>query len=208
MTNLRQKIQIVDMGLVIPNTWNYNEQPEEMFEKTKANIEEFGMIKPVTVRENEDGRFEIINGFHRWLACKELGYKKISINNLGTVNDSEAQSLTVLLNEIKGTSNAVKMGQLIDSVYGSDHWEVILKTLPISSDELENYRKIYQDSLNSLAEVAKKEDEVEKETVYQLLVTEDQAQTIDLALGKFDEVVPVGDRFYEIALKYEMDKIA
>lgn len=199
MTKIRQNILTVSLDKVIPNTWNYNEQVTEMFDKTKANIKQFGFLKPLVVREN-NGKYEIINGFHRWLACKELGYKEISVNNLGKVQDEEAKLLTILLNELKGQPNAVKLGRLIDGLYNSNSWENVVGLLPFGNDEIENFRKIANEQLAVLNEVAK---ETQKEIVYQLVVTTEHAVTIEKALKLFEEHIPMGERFYELAVKFK-----
>lgn len=200
---IRQELQEVDLSLLVPNTWNYNEQSEEMLEKTKDNLKEFGQMRPIVVRES-NGKFEIINGFHRWLSCKELGFKKVLINNLGKVSDKEAKLLTILLNELKGNPNAVKLAKLIDTLYGSDAWQDIARLLPFGDDEIENFRKIAAEAEQTMTAESQEKAEGSEDVVYQMVVTDEHAKTIDMALEHFDESVTVGDRLYEIALKFQM----
>lgn len=198
---IRQKLQAVDLAKIIPNTWNYNEQSEDMLEKTKQNLKAFGQMRPIVVREHDSG-YEIINGFHRWLSCKELGFKQVLINNLGKVSDKEAKLLTVLLNELKGNPNAIKLAKLIDSLYLSDSWQDISLLIPFTDDEIENFRKIAAEAEQSLADHTQNKPESD-EIVYQMVVTDEHAVTIDKALSYFDESVAIGDRFYEISLKFK-----
>lgn len=198
---IRQKLQTVHIGGIVPNTWNYNEQSEEMLEKTKENLKAFGQMRPIVVREYEEG-YEIINGFHRWLSCKELGFDKVLVNNLGKVSDKEAKLLTILLNELKGNPNAIKLAKLIDSLYLSESWQELSNLIPFTDDEIENFRKIAAEAEQSLASDVSKEMESD-EIVYQMVVTDEHAVTIDKALSHFDESVTIGDRLYEIALKFQ-----
>lgn len=197
---LRQNIKSVPIEKLIPNTWNYNEQSEQMFEIMKENIAAYGMNRPVTVRDLGD-RYEIINGFHRWLACKELGYKSILINDLGDVDDNKAKLLVTLLNEIHGEDNPVKLGALLYTIYGGEQWEIILKTLPFADEDIENFLKVYQEAQNAISKSV--EEEAKKDVVYQLVVTEDQSLTIEMALAKFEDFHPISKRFYDIAVHYQ-----
>lgn len=202
---IRQKLQTVKLSKLVPNTWNYNEQSEEMLDKTKENVKHFGLMRPLVVREVNKGKgsyFEIINGYHRFIAAKELGFKEVLINNLGSVTDSEAKMLTVLLNELKGTPNAVKLAGLIDGLYGSDSWETISELLPFDDVEVENFMKIAAEAGKEIIEASKEEDE-EKDVVYQMVVTDGHAETIDKALDLFEESLTVGEKFYEIILEFQ-----
>lgn len=50
---------------------------EEGIEELAKSIEEIGVQQPIQVFEKPDGRFELIIGQRRYLACKKLGLKKI-----------------------------------------------------------------------------------------------------------------------------------
>jgi len=50
---------------------------EEGINELANSIEEIGVQQPVIVFEKQDGRFELIIGQRRYLACKKLGLKKI-----------------------------------------------------------------------------------------------------------------------------------
>ena len=52
------------------------------FERIKKSLQEHGQMDPIIVREIEDNKYEIINGYHRWNAMKDLGYYECEIKNL------------------------------------------------------------------------------------------------------------------------------
>jgi ParB/RepB/Spo0J family partition protein len=91
----------VDIILVKPNSYNPklsiedSEENKRKYEQIKAGIVEFGMNSPIDVRE-VDGGYEIIDGFHRWKACKELGFKKIKVASWGVMADDVAMKITIL----------------------------------------------------------------------------------------------------------------
>ena len=54
------------------------------------SIKKFGILEPVTVRKPDDtksGKFEIISGYRRWEACKNLGITSVSVRVLNLSRD-------------------------------------------------------------------------------------------------------------------------
>ena len=86
---LKEKIEEIDISL-IDNFKNHpfkvedNEELKTLQESIKAN----GMMEAVIIRPKSDGRYEMVSGHRRLLACKKLGIKTIPsiIRNLS--NDS------------------------------------------------------------------------------------------------------------------------
>lgn len=69
------QIEYVPIDSVIPNEYNPNRQSDHEFNLLKRSISEDGMTQPVIVLPN--GR--IVDGEHRWKACKALGYTSIPV---------------------------------------------------------------------------------------------------------------------------------
>lgn len=90
----------VDINKVKPNDWNpkesidENEENKRRYEEIKNNIAKKGMYLPIIVRTYQD-EYQIIDGFHRWKACLELGYTEIMIWDLGNISKEEAQGITL-----------------------------------------------------------------------------------------------------------------
>jgi len=111
----------VELGIDLLDAadWNPNKMKDKEFKRLVQNIEEGGMIDPVQVVPNGDGRYRIIGGHHRHLACKMIGYSTIPCVVLTDPKwqDEERQKLeTVRLNAIKGSMNGEKMLALYQEV--------------------------------------------------------------------------------------------
>ena len=52
---------------------------DEALEQLVKSIKEYGLINPPIVRRKEDGRYEMISGHRRKLACKMAGMEKIPV---------------------------------------------------------------------------------------------------------------------------------
>jgi len=85
-------------------------------ENKKEGIIKMGMVSPIDVRERDDGKFEIVDGYHRWRACRELGYSKILINNLGKISDEVAKKLVILKEKAKVPLDLVKTSMLLNEL--------------------------------------------------------------------------------------------
>ncbi len=141
---------VVDIELVIPN--NYNPKPdftstEELqleFAKIKDSIAYHGQIDPLIVREVND-KYELINGYHRWQAMKELGFEKVEIKNLGTISKEEAIKKALSFEELKIPLDVIETAKLIKALKED---QVSLMGLPYMSEEIENKLKMLDFNFN------------------------------------------------------------
>lgn len=131
---------VVDIERVKPNGYNpkifYKDNPANLaeFEKIKRSIEVAGQIQPVLVRELEDGTYEIINGFHRYSAMTELGYKQIEIKNLGKLDFETAVSRALLTEDTKVPIDNLELAGLMKKVVTeekpAEYWAKLLPYTP------------------------------------------------------------------------------
>lgn len=135
--NIRVNLQTVDINTVFPNVWNPNRQSDFIFQKELTSIKTHGMIDPVLVREIPEG-FEIIDGEHRWRACKDLGFTEVPVNNLGQVTESVAKQLTIVMNEVKGKSETGKLSDLLKNIELDIGMEKLVELMPYVPAELES----------------------------------------------------------------------
>lgn len=102
----------VDIDHCMPNKWNPNAMTPKAFENLKASIKLRGFQRFITVREVA-GMYEIMDGEHRWKACKELGFKTIKVHNLGQVDDIIAKEITLNFNNIHGEDDILKRASIL-----------------------------------------------------------------------------------------------
>lgn len=133
---IKGKMEVVNIGRLVPNPWNPNAMTPEMEAKEKASLLRFGVVRAVVVRELPGGRLEIIDGEHRWKILKDSGAVEIPVRNLGEVGDAEAKSLTIALNEIRGTTDFYKLADLFASLEDYTPGE-IAELLPFKEGEVQ-----------------------------------------------------------------------
>lgn len=130
-------VRFLPLAEIQPNSWNPNVMDPKMFEKEKASITEFGMVDPITVRRI--GKlWEIIDGFHRYTACKELGHEEILVIDLGDIDDQKAKKLTIIANDLRGQSDPMRLVQLVDDLAKQETTDALSTLLPMSKLELDS----------------------------------------------------------------------
>lgn len=99
-----------------PNPWNTNIVSPENEAKLDAAIRRFGFFKPITVREHEDGHYEILGGEHRWEAAKRLGLKQVPIFSVGKVDDRTAKEIMLADNARYGADDTISLAELLSEI--------------------------------------------------------------------------------------------
>lgn len=98
------------------NNWNPNQLSAESEAKLRKSIEENGILRPVVVRELEDGSLEIVGGVHRNDIFIEKGFEKVPVLNLGRVDDKTAKKALLLDNARYGEDDPTKLADLLSDV--------------------------------------------------------------------------------------------
>ena len=77
-----------------------------------------------------DGNFEIINGFHRFEAMKELGSTEIEIKNLGKMDFDKAVSYALSTEDTKVPIDNIELAELMKKIVTPekplDYWASLL----------------------------------------------------------------------------------
>lgn len=130
---VKKQVQIDD---IMPNPWNPNVQDKGTFAKEIASIKELGMLGSILVRDYF-GKYQILDGEHRWKAAKELGYTDMTIESIGEISDQKAKFLTIHLNNLRGKDDVFKRAAILQEL---DQGQ--LELLPWSSEEIENEKQL------------------------------------------------------------------
>jgi len=150
MSKIIGKDLIVDINKVKPNTWNPKENIEESsenkarYEEIRNEIKKKGLFEAITVRELNN-EYEILDGFHRWTACKELGFKEIRINNLGKIDDKLARAITLIKEQKRVPLSELKTAEVVGwfSEQGIDEDET-KDLLGYSDETFDEYSKLFE----------------------------------------------------------------
>ena len=82
-----------------------------------SSIREKGLLSPVTVRTGPDGRFELIVGQRRFLACKTLGMKTIPSIIRDDLDDTDATIVSLVENVHRADMNPIDKSRAYKRIY-------------------------------------------------------------------------------------------
>lgn len=158
---------------VVPNKWNPNYQDDPTFKKQKKSIDELGFLGSILVRKIKDTfyEYEIMDGEHRWKAAKEAGYTEIDVEVVQEeVSDSQAQLLTILLNNLRGKDDVFKRAKILEALDAGQ-----LALLPMTEDEIEHEKRFVKFDFSQYEAEGEEMPEREFSLVIVLPMTKEEA---------------------------------
>jgi ParB family chromosome partitioning protein len=131
-------IRSIALDKLVAHPDSANRQSKVTFGKLVRNIERSGLYEPLIVRPcaGKEGRFEIINGCHRWRALAQLGYERCDCI-VWEVDDEEAEILLATLNRLGGTDELGKKQALLRRLSERREPAELGKLLPQTARQIE-----------------------------------------------------------------------
>lgn len=183
-------IERVNPFSLIPNPWNTNRVDRENFDKLKKSLQSLGSFKPIVVREMEDGTLQILGGYHRNEAAKELGFETVPIFNIGNVDDARAKEISLVDNARYGQDDTEALAKLLDEL-DTELLDDIMPEGPVVLPDME-------DLTNELAEeLARERDAEETHKSLKFRLEIEKAEEIEAILSKiaFDKDLKYADGY-------------
>jgi hypothetical protein len=134
----KKNFRFFDVSKLVKADWNYKTDDEDKKEKLKNNIKRNGCVENLMIRENEEGKTEIVNGNHRLDALNELKITEVMVYDFGKINKATAQRIAVETNETKFDVDEVKFAELIKDLNIEYTFEDLELTMPFTAEELTN----------------------------------------------------------------------
>lgn len=137
----QQLVQNIPVNLIDPHPLNPNEMSEAYYDKLKKNIARTGRYPSTIVRKMTNGRYQMLDGWHRLQIVTELGHKSIKAE-VWDVDDKEADLYLSTLNRLKGSDDTKKRSVLLRDLYDKfNEDKTILNFLPESERAFESLLK-------------------------------------------------------------------
>lgn len=177
----------IDVGVLQANPWNVNRMSAGMMKKLAAYLKREGLVEPIVVRPHptQEGRYEILGGFHRWTICKDqLGYRTVPCVVLKDLDDRRAKILSINLNSMKGETIPSLLSDLLHDLEQEMPLGDLEMTLPYDANEIVDVLSLMQlpdDFADDLEAEARAMDEAAP-TVLTLVLDKKQAAQWDQAV--------------------------
>ncbi|GEM_PF-1190377 len=137
---LRPHAQFSSPGAFIrDNDWNPNAFDAESYPKLVASIREKGILEPLKVMPDpeEEGRFVLVHGYHRWRAAGELGLDEVPCE-VWEISAEEAKVRGLQLNYLRGQPVPRRLAELVHDLHRTYSVEDLAKMLPWSATQLKD----------------------------------------------------------------------
>lgn len=172
-----ENIQRVSIDLVHPNEYNPKAENSKEYYDVLESLKQNGLMSFIFVREvdGEDG-YEIVDGEHRYLAAKELGYKEIYIYNLGKISLEEAKALTLWF-EVQVPFDNVELAPIVVELSKLD-----IK-LPYTDEQIEKFTELQKFDFSDLGD----DEPVEEEEGFSNLVMRMKPEQFEFVSNKIKE---------------------
>jgi hypothetical protein len=95
----------------------------------RESIEEIGLVHPPCIAGNREGRIDVVTGYRRILALKQLGWEKVGCEDLTLVLGSSLERLLFAFHENRAsrTFNPVEKGMILKRLSELLDQETVLK---------------------------------------------------------------------------------
>lgn len=120
-------------------------QDDSTIEELAASIREKGLLSPLTVRPLPDGRFEILVGQRRYLACKLVPLDPVPCLVKQGLSDADAISLSLIENVHRADMHPIDKARALQALlakYGS--YDAVAKESACSVPTIRRYLKLLE----------------------------------------------------------------
>lgn len=91
------------------------EHPEAELDGMVSSVARHGQLQPIRVRPVPDGKYELVFGHRRWLACKEAG-KELVLADVQELTDAEATVLQIVENREQRPVSALELARVLQGL--------------------------------------------------------------------------------------------
>ena len=120
-------------------------QEDSNIEELAASIREKGLLSPLTVRPLADGRFEILVGQRRYLACKLVPLDPVPCLIREGLSDADAISLSLVENVHRADMHPIDKAKALQALYAKHgSYEGVAKESACSIATIRRYLKLLE----------------------------------------------------------------
>ncbi|MFI1954818.1 ParB N-terminal domain-containing protein [Streptomyces xinghaiensis] len=129
------------------NSWNPNKQAPPEHRLLKTSILENGWTQPIVARDQDDGTYEVVDGYHRWTVSADpeiaaLSGGLVPVVVLPPTDPATARMATIRHNRARGTHHVLGMAEIVSD----------LLTLGISPEEISKRLEMDPEEVDRLAD--------------------------------------------------------
>ena len=157
-----KKYKVFPIEILIEAPWNYKKDDEFRSEKLRNNLQRYGQIENIHVRELNTGYYEVINGNHRLKDMRAINKKFLFAYDHGNISLEEAKRIAIETNETRFESDDAKLAAILSELTEAFDDIDLGETLPFTDEQMEEFDKLLDvDETADMPEI--EEDDFEPE---------------------------------------------
>lgn len=139
------EVKEIKLGDIIVSQFNTRKDLQAGTEDTSLDdlarsIKEKGLLNPIMVRKNVDGKFELVAGQRRYLACSKLGWKTIPAIIRDNLDDTDATIISLVENVHRADMNPIDKARAYQKIYERYHdYDKVAKETGVSIPTVKRY---------------------------------------------------------------------
>jgi ParB/RepB/Spo0J family partition protein len=176
-------IRTIPLDLIDPDEKNPNEMDPALYDGMLRDIRERGYTQPILVWPR-DGRFQMIDGEHRWRALGELGYAAAPAVVIEAESEDEARLKLLTMNRFRGQFVPIKLAYLLADLATRIPEKEMSRRLGMDDAELRDSLRLahFTDDLGIALREAQEREAKDAPTVLSFVCAQRDAQAIERAV--------------------------
>ena len=144
-SNVNKKSELFITDLLPNSNQPRKKFDEESLRDLSESIKVHGLLQPITVKNNDDGKFTIIAGERRWRASQIAGIKKVPVNIIN-IGDKNLFELALVENVQREDLNPVEAAMAIKDLIEKYNFsnEQLIKVTGKKRDSITNTQRILE----------------------------------------------------------------
>lgn len=138
-------VRWIEVEKIQANEYNPNKVAKPEMDLLRLSIKRNGYTQPIVVWEIEEGKFEIVDGFHRHLVGKEMGLTHLPcvVINKEMTKSNDRVAATIRHNRARGKHQIDNMSEIVMDLHRRN-WsdKKIAKELGMDADEVLRLKQI------------------------------------------------------------------
>jgi len=179
-------IRMVGIDDIEGNKWNPNSMEAEFFEALTTEVKANGMPQPILVRPHpeKEGKFEIVDGEHRWKSSRIAGKKRIAVVVV-PYTETEAKVRTLAMNGLRGQNIPIRLARLLVDLHKEYSPQQVRQMTGIGEEEQTSVLSLLQvPDFKPGDGVKLSAQDVERPIGVNLLLMPDEHQSYTVAMKK------------------------
>lgn len=181
---------------LVPNNYNPNILTETKLAQLKKTIKAHGYLQFIIVRPdpNNEGKFIIVDGEHRWQAMKDEPEFQTPQNVIVAAQDEDTAKIqTINMNLLRGDLDRVKVSGILHDLLQTHTMDDIEALLGMTVDEIQTYEEMADFDMDKFEDVKEEipedPDLKEEEPVSTITIELDaeEEQMYHKAIGLLDD---------------------